>query len=309
LAMTPDDALSALFAIGLPLLIFYRSILPKSIVKVTELWVYPVKSCKGTKADTLELTKYGFKGDREYMIVFESERDDIYHFLTQREHPKMALIEPKLVEGGLILKAPNTEDLFVTKVTDGPVHDVTHWAPEMKGIDQGDAAAEWLTRLIGKPCRLMIFPEKQFIRPSKANPHGIEGVTKFADAYPILVANEASLDAVNEKLPSKITMKHFRANIVIKGPSAWEENKWSKLETAAGNVFQVCLPCKRCTVPSVNPQTGERLSYDPRKGCKTGKDLGLKPEEEGAYFGQNLIFDGPDGTFLKVGDILSQKYR
>jgi len=269
-----------------------------------------VKSCKGIKADTLELTKYGFKGDREYMIVFESERDDMYHFVTAREHPKTVLIAPKLVEGGLMLTAPNMEDLLVKKVTDGPVHNVTHFAPEMKGIDQGDAAAEWLTRLIGKPCRLMIFPEKEFTRPSKANPYGIEGVTKFADGYPILVTNEASFDAVNEKLPSKITMKHFRPNIVIKGPPAWEENKWSKLETTAGDVLHVCLPCERCSVPSINPQTGERLSFDPRKGCKTGKDLGLNPEKyEGAYFGQNLIFDGPDGTFLKVGDILSQKYR
>jgi len=308
--MGPEEGIFYLLVLGVPLYMFYRTMTGKDYVKVTELWVYPVKSCKGIKADSLELTKYGFKGDREYMIVYKGETDKIYKFLTQRQYPKMALIEPKLMEDGVILTAPSMEDLVVTKVTEGVLHEVTHFAPEMKGIDQGDAAAAWLTRLIEKPCRLMVFPESQFTRPSKANPYGIEGVTKFADAYPILIANEASLGAVNKRLPKEVTMHHFRPNIVIRGAPAWEENKWERLKTAKEDVFDVCLPCKRCTVPSVNPVTGTRMSYDPRKGCKTGRDLGLESSQhDSTYFGQNLIFQGPEGTRLQVGDVLSTKYR
>jgi len=308
--MTPDEAMFYLLAISVPLFIFYKSFTTTRTVKVTELWVYPVKSCKGTKADSVELTKYGLKGDREYMIVYETAKDKPYRFLTQREYPQMALITPRLTEDGLTLSAPNLTNLFVKKVSTGQLHELKHFAPEMKGIDQGDEAADWLSRYTGKRCRLMRFPESQWQRPLKPTPSGIDGVTKYADGYPILVANEASLKAVNKRLPGNTTMRNFRPNIIITGTPAWEENKWELLVTTNGENLYSVKHCDRCSVPSVNPETGTRMSFDPRKGCKTGRELGMEADKhDSVYFGENLIFKGTDGAVIKVGDILKTKYE
>jgi len=39
----------------------------------------------------------------------------------------------------------------------------------------------------------------------------------FGDFAPYLIANEASLAAVNEELPSPVTMERFRPNVVVSG--------------------------------------------------------------------------------------------
>ena len=45
----------------------------------------------------------------------------------------------------------------------------------------------------------------------------------FGDFAPYLIANEASLAAVNEELPSPVTMERFRPNVVVSGLAGFEE--------------------------------------------------------------------------------------
>ena len=65
---------------------------PKAI-EVSEIWIYPIKSCKGFKTNSAKIVKTGFKHDREFMLVNEEGR-----FVTQRQFPLMALIEVTLQE-------------------------------------------------------------------------------------------------------------------------------------------------------------------------------------------------------------------
>ena len=83
-----------------------------ALADVVELVIYPVKSCAGVSYDQLQLTKTGFWGDRLWMIVephpkAKSETSPAtskhgnestlwYRFVTQRECPRMALIQPKI---------------------------------------------------------------------------------------------------------------------------------------------------------------------------------------------------------------------
>lgn len=71
---------------------------------LTELYCYPVKSCRGIALQEAQLDEYGIQHDREWMIVDLDGR-----FLTQRRHPRMALIEPALTPRGLRLSAPGAE--------------------------------------------------------------------------------------------------------------------------------------------------------------------------------------------------------
>lgn len=45
----------------------------------------------------------------------------------------------------------------------------------------------------------------------------------FGDFAPYMIANEASLVAVNEQLPSPVTMERFRPNVVVSGLAGFEE--------------------------------------------------------------------------------------
>jgi hypothetical protein len=63
-----------------------------SDVTVSELWVYPIKSCKGIKVDSAVITARGFYLDRIFMVV-----DSTGKFVSQRSYPAMALIDVRVV--------------------------------------------------------------------------------------------------------------------------------------------------------------------------------------------------------------------
>src|SRR4051812_43123008 len=69
---------------------------------ISSLHLYPVKSCRGLSITAGEVDDFGFVGDRRFMVVTEHEG----MFLTQRMHPRMALIETALTKDALILSSP-----------------------------------------------------------------------------------------------------------------------------------------------------------------------------------------------------------
>ena len=62
---------------------------------LTELNLYPIKSCAGISLRKATLTEAGLMSeqiyDREWMVV-----DAQGEFLSQREYPRMALIQPTI---------------------------------------------------------------------------------------------------------------------------------------------------------------------------------------------------------------------
>src|ERR1700712_2957733 len=69
---------------------------------LSALHIYPVKSCRGLSVQSAELDDHGLVGDRRFMVV--SAIDGM--FLTQRTHPRMALIDTELTKESLILSSP-----------------------------------------------------------------------------------------------------------------------------------------------------------------------------------------------------------
>lgn len=57
--------------------------------QIAQVWVYPVKSCAGMRVNESLLIETGLEFDRAWMVV-----DDAGGFVTQREYPRMALIQP-----------------------------------------------------------------------------------------------------------------------------------------------------------------------------------------------------------------------
>ena len=79
-------------------------------MKVTNLFIYPVKACRGIRLERAQIVARGFAADRRYMVV-----NDRHEFVTQRQRPELALVSVSLVEGGFELSAPGRPSLHLSE--------------------------------------------------------------------------------------------------------------------------------------------------------------------------------------------------
>jgi uncharacterized protein YcbX len=227
------------------------------------LYVYPVKSCAGVALDEALLVETGLEFDRAWMVV-----DEDGGFVSQRELPRMTLIQPKLRESDMVLRAPGMLALHVAyDIVEGPTT-ATVWDDTVKAYDMGDLAAQWFSDFLGRKLRLVRFDPDQKRLSSKKWTGDVEAENQFADAFPLLVISQAALDALNDKLRARgsepVTMARFRPNLVIASLddtlAAHGEDYLDELSIATeqGEVrLRVVKPCVRCSIPDVDPATGE----------------------------------------------------
>lgn len=258
---------------------------------VSELNVYPVKSMRGVPMQSVELWPTGFAWDRQWMTVDATES-----FVTQRTHPQLARIQPSLDAESLTLHAEGFPALRVPLETLGAPLSVQVWRDTCSARDQGDAAAEWLSGVVGDALRLVrVAPEMQ--RRADAKFTGPDATpVSFVDGYPILVCNSASLDELNARMATPVPMTRFRPNIVLEGLPAFEEDR-----IAALCIDQVTLrlvkPCLRCVITSTDQQTGQR-STNPLPVLRKFR---FNRELLGVAFGENAVIAAGVGQTLVRG--------
>jgi uncharacterized protein YcbX len=132
------------------------------------------------------------------------------------------------------------------------------------------------------------------VNPERARPGD---VVSFADGYPFLVISEASLSDLNSRLETPLVMERFRPNIVVSGVPAYAEDTFRHVRF--GEVgFRAVKRCDRCSVTTIDPETGAR-------GKEPLRTLATYRREDGkVWFGMNLIHDA-EGT-LSVGDLVHE---
>ena len=81
---------------------------------LAEVLSYPVKSLAGGRHNAAEIHPWGLAQDRRWMVV-----DTAGRFMTQREHPRMALLHAATAGDELCLRAPDTAPCTV--ITQGRV--------------------------------------------------------------------------------------------------------------------------------------------------------------------------------------------
>ena len=230
-------------------------------LELASLWLYPVKSCAGLQVPSAELMHTGLRFDREWMVV-----DAQGEFLSQRELPRLALIQPKLGHSELVLRAPGMIALHLQ--LDGAESETTVrlWDDHSTAFDMGPLAGQWVSDFLGQPgLRLAAFDSEhpRSVRPQASG--GRLATQAFTDEAPLLVLSQATLDHFNADRAAAglapIDARRFRPNLVVAGdlpPRA--EDGWSvlHLDTPDGEVsLALTQPCHRCPVPDVNPDTGE----------------------------------------------------
>ena len=258
------------------------------MIRVADLFVYPIKSCGGIAVETAEVDAFGFRNDRRWMIVDENGR-----FLTQRTVPLLATIRAGISDGRLSLRAAGLESLAVDAFPESAAAErVTVWRDTVDALPVGEEADAWLASVLGRPARLVWMPEST-VRPPKRDPAGASPRISFADAYSFLVVSRESLDALNARLVEPLPMNRFRPNVVLEGAGPFAEDGW-KVFRIGEIELDAAGPCARCVTTTTDQETGVR-GLEPLRTLAT-----FRREGSEVMFGQNANHRGT-GT-VRRGD-------
>jgi uncharacterized protein len=274
---------------------------------VTDLYRYPVKSCRGQQLRDAPVEPWGLAGDRRWMVV-----DPGGEVLTARERPPMLLVAPRLEGGAIRLTAPGRPDLTVPVPAGDDLIPVTVGDSKLLASPAGPQADAWFSAVAGEPVRLVYLddPTRRPTNPAYSRPGDR---VSFADGYPLLLTAESSLGDLNERVGAgprafegPLPMRRFRPSVVVAGAGPWAEDAWRRLRIG-DVVFLAVKGCDRCVMTTIDPDTAasgqEPIATLARFRRWDGK----------VWFGVNLIPDSPRrGAVIRVGDpveVLDQDQR
>jgi len=267
--------------------------------KLTEINIYPIKSLAGISLQSSEVKERGLKYDRRWMLVYENGM-----FFTQRNHPQMALLQPRLVNGTIQIshKQPKMNDLTIPSVPDGDSKiEVTVWDDKVSAQTYSREIDEWFSEALEVRCRLVYMPDstERNVNPKYAKEKmehpALRRIVSFADAYPFMIIGEESLADLNNRMDEPLPMNRFRTNFVFSGGKPFDEDNWEKIKI--GNLeFWVVKSCARCTITTINQSTGEK-EKEPLSTLATFRKVNGK-----VLFGQNMVCESTG--IVRLGDTI-----
>lgn len=248
-----------------------------SNLKLTQIWIYPIKSLGGITLPSAEVMGKGLQYDRRWMLV-----DETGTCMTQRVYPKMALFKLSIENRHLIVSygQDSIKLELQTQETSAPKNAII-WNDTVLVNEVSQAYSQWFSELLGHRCALVYFPEEN-ARPVDPSYKLNDEHVSLADAYPFLIIGQSSLDDLNSRLTEPIPMNRFRPNFIFEGGKPYDEDTWRTFAIGSTQFVGV-KPCARCLVPTVNQDTAE-------KGVEPVKTLAsYRKKGNNIYFGQNLI--------------------
>jgi uncharacterized protein YcbX len=228
-------------------------------IGIAALQLYPIKSCAGVSLTETLLIETGLEFDRTWMLV-----DPAGRFVSQRELPRMVLVQPTMKNSEMVLRAPGMLALHVAlDRVEAPVR-ATVWDDELAAYDMGDLCAQWFSDFLGRPLRMVRFdPENKRLSDHRWT-GTIDAENTFVDGFPLLVSSTGALAEFNRRLAAQgdaaVTLARFRPNLVLDGLDGHDEDALDELvfETEEGHVrLKLVSPCTRCTIPDIDPATAE----------------------------------------------------
>ncbi|XP_012232125.1 mitochondrial amidoxime-reducing component 1-like [Linepithema humile] len=285
----------------------------RKVGEVSDLVAYPIKSLGPIRLNSMEATILGLKSgwmrDRSLMVIDLESR-----FVTARQIPSMVQVSPSFSNSVLTLSAPGMVSVSVNLAElRGKNFRVAMWGQVVSACDCGEEIAQWLSRFLlheDTGLRLVYYPLERPAKPvrncdkvfSMLENNDMGG---YADNTSYSLVTEASVADLNSRLDETISSQQFRMNIVVKGSTPYEEEKWDWIKI--GNlILRNVRPCTRCILTTVNPETGQKNSKaEPLVTLKSYKQctdphirslVGNSP-----IMGIHLGLRGPNGT-IQVGD-------
>jgi uncharacterized protein len=266
-------------------------------LQLTDIWRYPVKSCRGERLAEAVVEPWGLAGDRRWMIV-----DDAGDPVTGRECPPLVLVAPRVEGGKITLASPGLSEVTVPVPSHADLVPVNVWGSDLLAALADDAASTWLTGIIGEPVRLVYLDDPTRRATDPMYSLDIDRVS-FADGYPLLLTTEESLDAVNGWIAAgpraaegPVPMRRFRPGVVVSGAAAWAEDGWRRLRIGPVT-FRAVKGCDRCVFTTIDPDTAAK-GQEPLFALARHRRWDNK-----VWFGVNLIPDAPGPeALIRLGD-------
>ncbi len=260
---------------------------------VSEIIVYPIKSLGGMSLQTALVEERGLQYDRRWVLV---DADNV--FITQRQNEQMALIDVQIDADGLrvfhrIKRIAPLNIPFVPQTTQSET--ITIWDDAVNAVRVSDEADAWFSLVLGMNCRLFYQPDESIRLTDPKYSITKTEHTSFSDGYPILIVGQASLDGLNERLETPVSMKRFRANIVFSGGEAHIEDSWKNFGIGEAKLVGV-KPCARCVLTTIDPETATK-GKEPLRTLNQYRNFTNK-----ILFGQNLLVTKTGK--ISVGDLI-----
>ncbi|QOI96252.1 MAG: MOSC domain-containing protein [Flammeovirgaceae bacterium] len=260
--------------------------------QVSEIWLYPVKSLAGIRVNQAKVMEKGLEHDRRFMLVDADNR-----FITQREHPHLALFNTEMVDNQLRITHRLSKQFVNLEIAPEPkaTFSATIWNDTVSVSEVDSHLSEWFSDHLKFPCRLVYFPENNK-RPVDSTYAINNEQVSLADGYPFLIIGQASLDDLNTRLAEAVGINRFRPNFVFIGGQPYEEDEWKNF--SIGYVrFTGVKNCARCVLTTVDPATG-------LKGAEPLRTLSAYRRKNGkVYFGQNVV--AISSGIVKVADSIN----
>ena len=269
-------------------------------MQLSQINIFPVKSLDGYSSEKAIVEKRGLQHDRRWVIS-----DDNFMCMTQRTHPKMALLKA-VVEGDflMIFEKQNPENYIKIGVdTEGSHRTVQVWDDAVLASQTCAEANEFLSDFLGKHCELYKMNAKNDRRVDEAYNLG-DDIVSFADGYPFLIIGENSMRDLNERLGVPLSIRRFRTNFVFSGGAPFVEDAFKNFKI--GDVdFVGVKPCARCVLTTRDPDSGVK-GREPLATLQAYRSHGTK-----ILFGQNVVFDAKKWTAaalptVKIGDSITR---
>jgi uncharacterized protein len=251
---------------------------------VSDIYRYPVKSLAGERLQRAKFTPGGFWGDRRWLVV-----DSEYVRPSSRKDTRLATL-------GASSNADDSIQLVAKDLP--PIRVPDPWAASGRDVmiadrspgllaarDAGSEAADWLSTALGVTRRLVCLSEQDWVASKQS---------------PLHIITLSSVEDLNMRLDAPVPFIRFRPNIVVSGALAYEEDDWSTLE-AGGNPIVVTDLCDRCSVPNIDPETGQVASEPFKTLARYRRTGGIVP------FG--IYVRGPDTGVLEEGVALRVTMR
>ncbi|MBV1877346.1 MAG: MOSC domain-containing protein [Pseudomonadales bacterium] len=279
--------------------------------QIEAITIYPIKGCRGQNLPSVAVTEMGLMGDREFTLIVAGQR------ANQKQVPLLYNLRAEWQsKDQLALGFPGKNEFMLdTGVRPGPTSQSFNLSIHTKFVetlDMGDEVANWLTAAMQVDVRLVRASKanKWFIPLPEFAPVHDKNQTKFVDAAPVLLTNQNSLLDLNQRIEqyaddqangsTTITMDRFRANIVVSGLTAYQEDNISQFRFPRLSLKYVTV-CERCIVTTTNQQTGVQGKEPLRTLSKIRKRK--HHYAGGLMFGVYVIAEGQG--IISLGDELS----
>ncbi|GFO22945.1 molybdenum cofactor sulfurase [Plakobranchus ocellatus] len=259
---------------------------------LTDIHLYPLKSCGAFKVSEWEMGSKGLLYDREWVLV-----TDAGVTIGQKRIPQICMLTPHidLETRRFTLFFPGAQcfvlPLDQEEESDGSASFCTNkvCGDRVNTFDCGDAVADWLSdvlqysgvrllrqqssdtrksRLEDKqasgnqaPQKLSMANESQILLLNRASVRSLQA--KIAELGPLEEADDTRVPTAPEDISEDNLLLRFRGNLVLDGGDAFEEEMWDSI--SIGDHVVKCLGhCTRCSMICMDQETAKK-SREPLK--------------------------------------------